>query len=484
MSKYFRLFCFLFFIPFLGSANNLTIGSVTESIISGTHYLNFTISWDNSWRVTNNPNNWDAVWIFVKRSDCAAIQWHHADLSDQDADHTAGSPLLVDAYADKKGVMIYRLAPGAGNITSDSIKLKLDAPPAGNYQYKVFGIEMVYVPQGAFYVGDAVSVNTFRHRLSQIPYYVSSEDSIDCSASANNLWSDYGFSNGGLLPTAFPKGFNPFYCMKYEISQGQYADFLNTIFADAKSNRYDPSKYNQNRYTIAGTWPAMTAAAPDRACNWLNFFDVTAYLDWASLSPMSELEIEKACRGSGNNSVAGEFAWGTVTVTDADSILSGTDGQPNEAVGNVIDTGSGLANFGNDTVLGPLRCGFAAKNATSRLQAGASYYGIMDLSGNVYERCYNVFLTLVGINFNGSHGDGELTTTPNPGFSNQGWPVEAGPPSAEYYSAGIRSGAWISDVTAGELRVSDRVFTSYATFPGDSVGRASSYGGRGVSRRQ
>ena len=32
-----------------------------------------------------------------------------------------------------------------------------------------------------------------------------------------------------------------------------------------------------------------------------------------------------------------------------------------------------------------LRCGFAAKTATSRLEAGATYYGVMEMTGNVFD---------------------------------------------------------------------------------------------------
>jgi formylglycine-generating enzyme required for sulfatase activity len=42
--------------------------------------------------------------------------------------------------------------------------------------------------------------------------------------------------------------------------------------------------------------------------NILSWFDVAAYLDWAALRPMTELEFEKVCRGP-ENRIAGEYAW-------------------------------------------------------------------------------------------------------------------------------------------------------------------------------
>jgi len=33
----------------------------------------------------------------------------------------------------------------------------------------------------------------------------------------------------GKLPVEFPKGYAAFYCMKYEINQGQYGDFFSQL---------------------------------------------------------------------------------------------------------------------------------------------------------------------------------------------------------------------------------------------------------------
>ena len=490
MYKYCIIFFGLFlFLPFC-RANNLQIGSVTESTVSGNHFLNFTISWDNSWRVTSNPGNWDAVWLFVKRRDCAATQWRHADLSDQDADHSAGMPLLVDAYADKKGVMVYRSTDGTGNITSISIQLKLDSPPTGSYEYKVFGIEMVYIKQGDFYLGDGVSTYRFKTGATDNPYLVTGEGAIAMSNSGTDLWSTSNTVGPFTLPATYPKGYSAFYCMKYEISQGQYADFLNTIAQDAFFNRYDANKVNLARYTISGSWPNMIAAAPDRACNWIGIEDLSAYLDWSALSPLTELEFEKACRGNNINfPVAGEFAWGGNQITDANSIVPGTDGLPTEAVDDPIAVGTGLANYSGFGVQGPLRCGFAAKSATTRFEAGATYYGLMEMSGNLSELCFNADSSTFGkaTSFTGTHGDGELSITPAPGYANQNWPGQIpGDLTEQAFSVAVRGGAWISQNNADQLKVSDRnAYIINTSVPNpDAKGRSASFGGRGISRRQ
>ena len=35
--------------------------------------------------------------------------------------------------------------------------------------------------------------------------------------------------NSGTIPSAYPKGYAAFYCMKYEVSEGQWVDFFNTL---------------------------------------------------------------------------------------------------------------------------------------------------------------------------------------------------------------------------------------------------------------
>lgn len=488
------LFALLIFSGYFSYANNLQIGAVTHTESGSNHYLNFTISWNNSWRTSSAPFNWDAVWVFVKRRDCAGLQWHHANLSAQDTAHSGGSTLFVDAYADKKGVMIYRASDGSGNISNIDIKLKLDSVPAGNYDYQVFGIEMVYVPEGVFYVGDGVSTNSFAVSPTSSPYMVTSENPIQVGFDTGSIYCinvssslNTGIQLGTVLPASYPKGYNSFYCMKYEISQGQYASFLSSITQDAFFNRYQPGITGANRYTIQGIWPQINSLSPDRACNMLSFQDLTAYLDWAALSPLTELEYEKACRGVNNIPVGGGLAWANSSVIKANTIASGTDGLATEYINDFIPDGFGIANYlsaGPNPFDGPLRCGFAARTNTTRTAAGASYYGIMEMSGNVMERCYNLSPSNVGgIYFSGTHGDGSLTTTPNAGFSNAGWPDEGFTPSAYFDNkSAARCGGSFS-LDSIRLRISNRADASNNNLYFSQY-RAPDYGGRGVSRRQ
>ena len=50
-------------------ANNLSVSNVSlTGLNTGSQYImvKCDISWDNSWRTSSAPNNWDAAWVFVK----------------------------------------------------------------------------------------------------------------------------------------------------------------------------------------------------------------------------------------------------------------------------------------------------------------------------------------------------------------------------------------------------------------------------------
>jgi formylglycine-generating enzyme required for sulfatase activity len=143
-------------------------------------------------------------------------------------------------------------------------------------------------------------------------------------------------------------------------------------------------------------------------CNWLNWPLLIAYLDWAALRPMTEFEFEKVCRGT-LTPVANEYVWGTATIlaTNAGSISN-----PGQASETSLTTGAGLCveNAGATLNRGPLRCGIEATAVTNRSQAGASYYGAMDMSGNVFEQCIGGMAYNYS-NFTNVNGDGNLTAT-------------------------------------------------------------------------
>lgn len=425
-------------LSFQSHANNLIVGTPT---ISG-NTLTFTIKWDNSWYVTTGPSNWDAVWIFVKRQTCvsgAISPWVHAQL-DTSGQSVSGSQLQVDLVSDNAGVFIRRSSAGLGNITQATVTLTL-ASPIGGDNIGVYGMEMVNVPQGDFYIGDGYysGYNTVFGNATNQPVQITSATTSLTKAQYGNQ-NQYGSTV--TLPSTYPFGYNRFYCMKYEITCAQYVAFLNTLTYDQQLHKQQDMNWNTTPPTsVAGTLfmgsfgyrieiktPAIstTSLTPavyacetnnngvyDEDCDGLGL-PVTlrqehwlSFMEWAALRPMTEFEYEKACRGP-LVPVRSEFAWGTTDIaqmqyTNANWGCS-TDAQTYFALG--------LCNYQTGRMY---RVGSAANQNTDRVHAGATYYGILDMTGGTYERCvggwsydYSTFTTANGdgnINSDGSCGN-------------------------------------------------------------------------------
>lgn len=467
------------------NANNVQI---TGTSVSGSD-ITFNISWDNSWNANVAPANWDAVWVFIKFQDCNTRLWAHAGLSIVAANHSTSSLLQVDPVTDGKGVFIRRSALGGGNIASTTVTLRMTIP-AGTYNYKVFGVEMVNVPQGAFKIGDT----TIGGALSEI-------DVVSDGALSSGVLG--GTPAAANVPLAYPAGFNAVYCMKYEISQEQYADFLNSLTYDQQkahtvtdpisvANTYAMSPTYAGRNGIKISVPGNNNAIPATyicdatngnensiddgqsvAMNFMNWSDLSAYLDWSALRPMSELEYEKICRGASQPRIAGEYAWGTTDINFVAPNFVLNLLKPNEKYNTAVN---GLCNLifisaGSQTTFnGPLKVGFSASNTSGRASSGASYYGTMEMAGNVRDMVIN--LSSDGVTFTGSLGDGDLL--PNGNANVTSWPAAAS------VGIGTKGGAYDNYpggfTGSGSIygRVSDRSLIS-----GGVTARGSG-GGRGV----
>jgi len=146
----------------------------------------------------------------------------------------------------------------------------------------------------------------------------------------------------------------------------------------------------------------------------LAWTDVMAYLDWAGLRPLSELEFEKAARGP-LQVIQGEHAWGgtAFTVSQAMSArnrpyeVTATSGA-NVALPSITNANIATAITADIGGRWPLRVGSFAREATSRMEAGGSFWGVLNMSDNVAERFVR-FDVATGWIFRGTHGDGNLT---------------------------------------------------------------------------
>ncbi len=467
----------LFIVTTAVKSNNLVI---TGTTVVGSD-ITFNISWDNSWNASLAPSNWDGVWVFVKYQDCSTRLWNHGGLSTLAGDHSAGGLLQVDPVSDGKGVFIRRSAVGGGNITTTSITLKMTIA-AGTYNYKVFGVEMVNIPQGNFEIGDGVSASTF--------------NSITINAASQSGGLSAATLGGAsvAVPATFPMGYNALYSMKYEVTSEQYMEFLNTLTYDQQKTRTvnDPilaagtyamgaGYYYRNgiRISVPGNnnvLPAIyccdaTAGVENNANDGQNipiaqfsWGDLSAYLDWAALRPMTDLEFEKICRGPLPR-VSGEYPWGSINILAVNSAQPSNLLMANESYGPATN---GLCNYGlgsGSTAYGPTRVGMFATGSSGRESSGATYYGVMEMGGNITERHVSV-ANASGVAFTGNTGDGLLSSQ---GEQNQtSWPS---PLTAT--GVGYRGGNWVQAATF--VRTSDR-----SNAGSTDASRIYYVGGRGV----
>lgn len=472
MKKSISFFGAIFSTLFFGTlnflcANNISVSNVTltgQNTSAGTNnaanftQVQFNITWENSHRVAFGPTNWDAAWVFVKYR-VAGGNWLHASLANTGQVAPSGSTIDIGLLTPGStynattnpgmGAFIYRNTSGSGTFTANSAQLRWayganSVADNAVVEVQVFAIEMVFVPGGAFSAGDGS--NGFTRTT------ISTANATTAPASNSG-----GYPTGQTAPTAasWPNGFNGFYCMKYEISQQQYVDFLNTLTASQSVNRFSNSTLVRLAISVANG--VYSTTNPFLACNFLSMADLAAYLDWSGLRPMTELEFEKACRGT-LPAVAGELAWGTTSSTPA-------TGLTNPGLTNEIASNAGAnCMLGSQTgITGPGRVGMFAASNTTRVQAGATFYGIMEMSGNLWERTVSIGVAQ-GRNFTGLHGNGAISSAGDADVTN--WPDATGT------GTGLKGGAF--NETSLNCSVSSR--SQAATL----YSRTSTTGGRGV----
>lgn len=510
--KVFFILFALLLVSSVARANNLRLTRFDAvSIDPATHTmtLQMDIAQSNSWR---NDTSHDAVWIFMKYSTDAGQTWRHATWSGpgkNPAGFTVPAGFEVFIPEDMKGLFFRRSLSGSGNFSVQALQLRWNygqdglsdaTAAAANTLTRVYGIEMVYVPEGAFFAGDGESSSDFRLQQGSadtMPWYIANENAVTTTASASG--GAYYVSTGAagenssgdvfLLSNSFPKGHRAFYMMKYELTEGQWAGFFNTLSVPARLRRDITSSVdggkgadsvvNRNTLSWNSSVPASQAVTlrPDRAMTYISWPDAAAFADWAALRPMTELEYEKAARGVDINPVPDEFAWGSATYKAAEAgeiyppnldeageeaIFDGTANLNRNSLG--WTSGDGRAGGPAAGQKGALRVGIFAENSTNRVTSGSGYYGNMELSGNVAEPVVTLGRA-EGRQFLGTHGDGELTMVS--GFEgnagNVDWPgIDAQDARRGVTSTrgiGYRGGDFLS-ASVRQFQVSSRTFAA------------------------
>lgn len=342
--------------------------------------------------VTANGGAYNTTdWIIVKFSTQAGADWswYHAKLASGGSMTGSGASLTL--ASDLTGAFINHTA--TADIWSSTVTLIWDYKGSGalvrdSAIVKVYTIPMVKIPQGSF-VYNAGGLGGSHHNnyggLSQVTV-----------GSANDIPT--GAASG------WPNGFNSFYIMRYPVTQGLYADYLNYV-SDYNANILHYNTFDSGyEITYAAGNPygsRYNATYPNRAMNYLSSDDLWRWLSWAALRPLTEMEYQKASRDLAPD--ARTYPWG-----DEEPLPGLPNGTtyfytpPNEG-GNHTKY---YMNFGNQTGgekvldVGRYMSGDVYRTAA---QTGASPYGVADLGGQVWNQVLNCQFTSVPTGGNGSY---------------------------------------------------------------------------------
>uniref|UniRef100_UPI00203E58D0 glycine-rich protein n=1 Tax=Odoribacter lunatus TaxID=2941335 RepID=UPI00203E58D0 len=494
--------------------NNIRVASKPRvvNIVGDTAFVEVNVSWDNSWR---DDFNWDAAWVFLKYKKRGATEpWHHGYLAREGHNAGGGYSFMLGetgsgSSAKVSGVFLMRNAISEGNVwvtlrlkwlIKANSKKALTAADFGNKLDKIYvaihAIEMVYIPYGSYYLGDNHSAYSFA-KSGVSPCLIDSEAAITLNTVNPS-------STSVSLASYYPKGYNGFYIMKYETSQEQYMEFLNSLTLEQQkthvaNNNFSAMNRGDYIFGITGSpdyrnglvfieqrqegVPAVFGNNLDQAndlfsrydgqtvaCGYLSPYDMLAYCDWSGLRPMSELEYEKACRRPYPQiPEKGEYAWnsnsGLNPMTGESNLLYYGDERERSTIETHNVNSGGVIN-------GPVRCGMFATASTNQTQAGATNWGVMEMSGNLGEMCYIASTAAKNFDYSvsDSHGDGELNAD---GSANTGvdyWPTAAG-------AFGVRGGSFFNADSL--LRTSDRTKAQGTTFSSINT-RYANFGFRGV----
>jgi formylglycine-generating enzyme required for sulfatase activity len=431
--------------------NNLAISNVSlaSSGSGSTYSVSFTIS-ENNLLNTTTPGGAaynTADWIFVKYStnSGAAGSWNHMMLA---SGGSVASGATLSLGSDAMGAWLDHSATSAYWTTS--VTLNLAAAASGvvtpaQLMVKVYAVSMVHIPTGAFVynaggVGQAGSNSTSNFN---------GNTQITVNTPTQSLSGVSGW----------PNGYNSFYIMRYPVSQGQYADFLNSVPVSTSNARSDTTFLN-NGYVMYNNSGVYSPGDRNAAMNRMSLYDLWAFLSWAALRPMTEMEFERAGRDVAPDARA--YPWGATipSTTTPNSMYWAL----NESTGPVPQNYADWGQVPAATILDVGRY-MSSDVYRSTVQAGASPYGIPDLIGNVTHQLINCAFTTIPGNGNG--------TANWPGT----WPVGATSDTtigAGGSGEGNRGGGW-SQANTTVLQLSNRIAIAVG-----GITRTNAYGGRGA----
>jgi hypothetical protein len=257
--------------------------------------LTFDVGWKNSWR---HEGNHDALWVFFKYRPEGSDEWRHLRLAaDKTVNPTgygqAGGSrvdlIVPDGDDGFLGMLVRRADYGLGPIAATGVTARWDlaaAPgisPDQKISFLAVGIEMAYVPEGAFVLGGGSEPLHFYEYTDgsqhQKPYRVAAAGAIPTGRQQGRLWARRGNEpeDGGETPAGYPTGFGGFYAMKYH-AMFYFPRFVESLPPDEVE--------------------ALGAAAEKmNKHGGMSWADGAAFAAWAAIRPLTELEYEKLTRG-------------------------------------------------------------------------------------------------------------------------------------------------------------------------------------------
>jgi hypothetical protein len=279
---------------FSSSLNYLLVQNVTttSNLPGQSIQVQFDLNWGNTWK---DDINWDAVWVFMKYKDANGV-WKHAKVSPTGHSNGQGTPNLIEPTSDQMGAFVRLAFEGQGNFSSEGMQLRWNYGADGlvsvsGLEVRVFAIEMVYHPQGDFSMSfDATAPGgkfpVINDRISP-SLYINGVSNVRVKGDAG-LDLDV---NGVVDNTTYPTGYYPFYLFKYEMSEQQYADFLNCLTPTQRTTLGVAGNF------IVQNGDQYFSSRPNAVCLGSNQQRLMAYADWCGLRPMSFMEFQKAYNG-------------------------------------------------------------------------------------------------------------------------------------------------------------------------------------------
>ncbi len=406
------ILCCILYSSLLG--NNATISNPQYN--KQTRTLTFDIGWNNGFRVSTE---WfDYIHLVIKVKNSNENTWNPAPA------FTATAISLQTPNSSNGGYTGVWHSPGFTSGTDGGrMIIQFTSGTFINPSFKIMAIEMVYADHEdlgyTYNFGDGITRNRLHDGSDEgLPFsWAPPYPDIEVGDQAGELGSTFN------IPLPFAMSNIHKSMMKYEITQGMYVDFLNCLTRPQQDTRTETdlsigvSEVTEIYVMSARTFPSLdngircastipssgritffcdgnnngigneTDDGLDRACNYLGSEDTKAILDWLHLMPMLQVEYELWSRGGGQV-VPGEYAWGSTAYHVID-----VNGWNQEGTSSEVHNDLGTPGAHVSTNFSAKRVGAFAGATTTREQSGASFYGIMDLSGSLSESIYSLLTT-------------------------------------------------------------------------------------------